>query len=142
MIIRRNEAEDFMTKKEKVDSQQKQKEVSSEKVELREPTKPIEKLTTKIDNVRKVTGGYLFDMKVEEKDLSLKDIFLPLSSIYTSENLKIRAELRKGREKRKKVIAYFLIYPAAIISLVVILSSLSRLMEYIKMIFDVTGLNF
>jgi phosphoribosyl-dephospho-CoA transferase len=101
-----------------------------------------ENLTTKIENVRKVGGGYLFDITIVEKNLSIRDVFMPAKSIYSSENLEIKEQLEKIRERKRKIGAYFMIYPAAIVSFVIIMDGAIRLINYLKATFNLTGFNF
>lgn len=94
---------------------------------------------TAIYNIRKNDNGLYFDLKINGVDAkNITDLFIPAKFYQqTISETQSRGMLVINKAKLAE---YFLIYPAAIGSLVLIISTFFRYLPTIRNLFNLTGL--
>lgn len=86
-----------------------------------------------IYNIRKNENGLYFDLKTTgDYEVSFHDLFIP-SKFYQTQNINLNKNLIIIN--KKSILEYFLLYPAAIISVVFIIKTLASNWNAIMKIF-------
>lgn len=91
-----------------------------------------------IYNIRKNDNGLYFNLKISgDNEKNITDLFIP-SKFYQQTAPYIQ---RRGLIviSKAKLVEYFLIYPAAVGSLVLIISTFFRYLPTIRSLFNITG---
>lgn len=91
-----------------------------------------------IYNIRKNDNGLYFNLKINgDNEKNIADLFIP-SKFYQQTTPYIQ---RRGLIviSKAKLVEYFLIYPAAVGSLILIISTFFRYLPTIRSLFNITG---
>jgi len=101
-------------------------------------TNEINAKDVNIYNIRKNDNGLYFDIKIPgDNGKNIADLFIPskfyqqIESYYTRRGLIVIS--------KAKLVEYFLVYPGALASLVLIISTFFRYLPILKNLFNIVG---
>jgi hypothetical protein len=141
----KDKAYDLMSKKKKA-SDETTKTKTFEKTTT-EPEKDIliskinkkstiqKSATPYIENIRKTEEGFVFDVVTTINGEIIKDLLLPADKVYPPKREEAQQHLIESQQKQKKMIKFAIIYPAAIVSLIVIIHGFITILPMLQGLF-------
>jgi len=142
-MIKKDVAYDFMSKKEKAsDEQAKPKTFAKTTTTIEEdpliskinkPPSKSKMSSERVENIRKTESKIIFDVITKDSDI-IKDLSIPTEHIYSQKNQLVQERMMETEEKHKKMIEFFIIYPAAILSSVIIIHALVTMLPVVQQI--------